>query len=88
MNTTTATQASSKTVTTLITWVATLNIVWALASALALVTGHVTTTTTLGILIGLPVAIKATRSSNNRKAILRHAAAPAGQPQHWSPTAA
>ena len=88
MNTTTAAQAPSKAVTTLITWVATLNIVWVLASTLALATGHVTTAATLGILIGLPVAIKATRSSNNRKAILRHAATPAGQPQHWSPTAA
>lgn len=88
MNTATAPQAPSKAVTTLITWVATLNIVWVLASTLAMTTGHVTTTTTLGILIGLPVAIKATRSSNNRKAILRHAAAPAGQPQHWNPTAA
>lgn len=88
MNTATATQAPSKAATTLITWVATLNIVWVLASTLALATGHVTTTATLGILIGLPVAIKATRSSNNRKAILRHAAAPAGQPLHRTPTAA
>lgn len=88
MNTATATQAPSKAVTTLITWVATLNIVWVLASTLALAAGHVTTTATLGILIGLPVAIKATRSSNNRKAILRHAATPVGQPQHWSPTTA
>lgn len=88
MNTATAAQAPSKAVTTLITWVATLNIVWVLASTLALTTGHVTTATTLGILIGLPVAIKATRSSNNRKAILRHAATPVGQPQHWSSTAA
>lgn len=87
MNTATA-QAPSNAVTTLVTWIATLNIVWVLASALALVTGHVTTATTLGILIGLPVAIKATRSSNRRKAILRHAATPAGQPQHWSSTAA
>lgn len=76
-----ATQAPSKAVTTLVTWIATLNIVWVLASALALVTGHVTTATTLGILIGLPVAIKATRSSNRRKAVLRRAATPVGQPQ-------
>lgn len=77
----TATQAPSKAATTLVTWIATLDIVWALASALALVTGHVTTATTLGILIGLPVAIKATRSSNRRKAVLRHAATPV-EPQH------
>lgn len=70
MNTAT-TQAPSKAAATLITWVATLNIVWALASTLALVTGHVTTAGVAGILIGLPVAIKATRSSNRRKAALR-----------------
>lgn len=84
MNTATA-QPPSNAATTLITWIATLNIVWALASTLALATGHVTITTTLGLLIALPVAIKATRSSNRRKAILRHAAAPTGQPQHQSP---
>lgn len=84
MNTTTAAQVPSKAATTLITWVATLNIVWVLASTLALATGHVTTAATLGLLIGLPVAIKATRSSNNRKAILRHAAASAATPQYRS----
>ena len=87
MNTTTA-QAPSKAATTLITWIATLNIVWVLASTLALATGHVTMATTLGFLIGLPVAIKATRSSNRRKATLRHAAASTGQPQYQSPAAA
>lgn len=87
MNTTTA-QAPGKAATTLITWVATLNIVWALTSALALVTGHVTAAGVLGILIGLPVAIKATRSSNRRKAILRRAAASTAAPQYRSPTAA
>lgn len=86
MNTTT--QTPSRAATTLITWIATLNIVWALASTLALATGHVTTTGVLGILIGLPVAIKATRSSNHRKALLRHAAAPAGRPQYQGPAAA
>lgn len=74
--------------TTLITWAATLNIVWALASALALITGHVTMVTTLGLLIGLPAAIKATRSSNHRKALLRHAAARTGRAHCQSPTAA
>lgn len=83
MNTAT-TQTPNTAATTLITWVATLNIVWALASTLALVTGHVTTAGVLGILIGLPAAIKATRSSNRRKALLRHAAAQARQPQAQS----
>jgi len=73
MNTTA--QAPSKAATTLITWVATLNIVWVLASTLALVTGHVTTVVVAGFIVGLPVAIKATRSSNRRKATLRHAEA-------------
>lgn len=86
MNTTTA-QAPSRAATTLITWIATLSIVWALASTLALATGHVTSTGVLGILIGLPVAIKATRSSNRKKALLRHAAASMSRPQHQSPTA-
>lgn len=73
MNTTA--QLPSRLSTTLITWVATLSIVWVLASAFALVTGHVTMVGVLGFVVGLPVAIKATRSSNRRKAILRHAAA-------------
>ena len=60
--------------TTLITWVATLNIVWVLAAGAALVAGHVTMVVVLGFVVGLPVAIKATRSSNRRKAILRRAA--------------
>lgn len=84
MNTTTP-QIPSKAATTLITWVATLNIVWVLASTLALVTGHVTTVGVLGLLIGLPVAIKATRSSNHRKAILRHADGIAAQIQYQAP---
>lgn len=79
MNTT---QLPSQAGTTLITWVATLSIVWALASAFALVTGHVTMVVALGFLIGLPVAIKATRSSNRRKALLRHADALAARPRY------
>lgn len=71
----TATQLPSQTATTLVTWVATLSIVWSVASILALVTGHVTMVVVLGFIVGLPVAIKATRSSNRRKAILRAAAA-------------
>lgn len=85
---TAATSTPGQAATTLITWVATLNIIWALASTLALITGHVTTVGVLGILIGLPVAIKATRSSNRRKAILRHAAAPTGQTQYQGPATA
>lgn len=87
MNTTTA-QVPGKATTTTITWIATLNIVWALTSALAMITGHVTTAGVLGILIGLPVAIKATRSSNRRKALLRRAAAPTAAPLHQDPAAA
>ena len=71
----TALQLPSRAGTALITWVATLNIVWVLASAFALATGHVTMVVLLGFVVGLPVAIKATRSSNRRKAILRHATA-------------
>jgi hypothetical protein len=85
MNTTA--QAPSKAATTLITWVATLSIVWVLASAFALVTGHVTMVVVLGFIVGLPVAIKATRSSNRRKATLRHAEALAAQVQYWAPDA-
>lgn len=85
MNTTA--QLPSQAGTTLIAWVATLNIVWVLASAFALATGHVTTAGVLGFVIGLPVAIRATRSSNRRKATLRHAAALTGPAQYQAPTA-
>lgn len=80
MNTTT--QPHSQAGTALITWVATLNIVWVLASAFALIAGRVTTVVVLGFIIGLPVAIKATRSSNRRKAALRHAGAAEAQAQY------
>lgn len=83
MNTTA--QLPSKAATTLITWVATLCIVWALASACALVAGHVTMVVVLGFIVGLPVAIRATRSSNHRKAILRHAAARTAPVQYRAP---
>lgn len=85
---TTAPQAPGKAATTLITWIATLNIVWALASTLALLTGRITTAVVAGFIIGLPVAIKATRSSNRRKALLRHAAAPTTAPRCQTPPAA
>lgn len=80
MNTTP--QLPSQAATTLITLVATLNIVWVLASTLALATGHVTMATVLGFIVGLPLAVKATRSSNRRKAILRHAAAQTAPAQY------
>ena len=83
MNTTA--QLPSQAGTALIAWVATLSIVWVLASAFALVTGHVTTVVVLGFLVGLPVAVKATRSSNRRKATLRRAAALAAQAQCPAP---
>lgn len=85
MNTTV--QLPSQAGTTLITWVATLNIVWVLASAFALVTGHVTMVVVLGLLVAPPAAIKATRSSNRRKAALRHAAARTAPVQYQAPAA-
>ena len=85
MNTTV--QLPSRAATALITWVATLSIVWVLASAVALVTGHVTTAVVLGFIVGLPAAVKATRSSNRRKAILRHAAALTAPVQYQAPAA-
>lgn len=83
MNTTA--QLPSQAATTLTTWVATLSIVWVLASAVALVTGHVTMVVVLGFIVGLPVAVRATRSSNRRKATLRHAAARTVLVQHQAP---
>nr|DAW02778.1 MAG TPA: hypothetical protein [Caudoviricetes sp.] len=85
MNTTA--QLPSQAGTTLITWVATLSIVWVLASAFALVTGHVTMVVVLGLVVGLPAAIRATRSSNRRKAILRHAAARTAPVRYQAPAA-
>lgn len=85
MNTTA--QLPSQAGTTLITWVATLSIVWVLASAFALVTGHVTMVVVLGFVVGLPAAIRATRSSNRRKAAVRHAAARTAPAQYQAPAA-
>lgn len=75
-------QLPSQAATTLITWVATLSIVWVAASVFAVVAGHVTMVGVLGFIVGLPVAIKATRSSNRRKAILRAAAARTTSPRY------
>lgn len=80
-------QLPSPATTTLITWVATLDIVWVLASAFAMVAGHVTMVAVLGFVVGLPVAIRATRSSNRRKAALRHAAAQVAAVQYQAPVA-
>lgn len=85
MNTTA--QLPSQAGTALVTWVATLNIVWALASVFALAAGHVTMIVVLGFVIGLPVAVRATRSSNRRKAALRNAAARTASPQYQAPAA-
>lgn len=72
MNTATA-QLPSRTATTLITWVATLSIVAVLAAVAGLLAGGVGPATVPALVIGLPVAVKATRSSNRRKAALRRA---------------
>lgn len=86
MNTTA--QLPSRAATTLITWIATLSIVATLGAIVGLLAGEVGPATIPALVIGLPVAIKATRSSNRRKAILRHADALAGRPQYQSPAGA
>ena len=85
MNTTT--QLPSRAATTLITWVATLSIVAVLAAVAGLLAGGVGPATAPALIVGLPVAIKATRSSNRRKATLRHADALAAQPRYRTPAA-
>lgn len=84
MNTTA--QLPSRAATTLITWIATLSIVAVLAAAAGLLAGGVGPATIPALVIGLPVAIKATRSSNRRKALLRHADALTAHPRYQSPT--
>ena len=79
MNTTA--QLPSKAATTLITWIATLSIVAVLAAVAGLLAGGVGPATIPALVVGLPVAIKATRSSNHRKAVLRHADSLAAQAQ-------
>lgn len=85
MNTTA--QLPSRAATTLITWVATISIVAVLAAVAGLLAGGVGPATVPALVVGLPVAIKATRSSNRRKAILRHADAPAAQAWYQAPVA-
>ena len=65
-----------------------LSIVAVLAAVAGLLAGGVGQATAPALVIGLPVAIKATRSSNRRKAILRHADALAAQAQHQGRNAA
>ena len=80
MNTTA--QLPSKAATTLITWVATISILAVLGAVVGLLAGGVGPATVPALVVGLPVAIKATRSSNRRKAALRHADALAAQARY------
>ena len=83
MNTTA--QLPSRAATTLITWVATISIVAVLGAVAGLLAGGVGPATVPALVVGLPVAIKATRSSNRRKAILRHADALTARAQYPAP---
>lgn len=78
-------QLPSRAATTLITWVATLSIVAVLAAVAGLLAGQVGPATIPALIVGLPVAIKATRSSNRRKATLRHADSLAAQARYQAP---
>lgn len=80
-------QLPSHAATTLITWVATISIVAVLAAVAGLLAGCVGPATAPALVVGLPVAIKATRSSNRRKAALRHADALAAHAQYQAPGA-
>ena len=84
MNTTT--QLPSRAATTLITWVATISILAVLGAVAGLLAGGVGPATVPALVVGLPVAVKATRSSNRRKAILRHAGALAAQARYQAAT--
>lgn len=83
----TASRLPSRAATTLITWGATLSIVAVLAAVAGLLAGCVGPATAPALIVGLPVAIKATRSSNRRKAALRHADAIAAQARYQTPAA-
>lgn len=85
MNTTA--QLPSRAATALITWVATLAIVATLGAVAGIAAGCVGPATIPALVIGLPVAIKATRSSNRRKAALRRADALAARAQYQAPAA-
>ena len=77
----TAAQLPNRATTTLIAWVATLSIVAVLGAVAGLAAGTVGPATVPALLVGLPVAIKAVRSSNRRKAALRRADALAARAQ-------
>lgn len=83
MNTTA--QLPSRAATTLITWIATLAIVATLGAIAGLLAGGVGPATIPALIVGLPVAIKATRASNRRKAILRHAEGLAARGRYQAP---
>lgn len=85
MNTTP--QCPGRAATTLITWVATLSIVAVLGAVAGLLAGCVGPATAPALIIGLPVAVKATRSSNRRKAALRRADAAAAQARYQTSAA-
>lgn len=85
MNTTD--QLPSRAATTLITWVATISIVAVLGAVAGLLAGGVGPATVPALIVGLPVAVKATQSSNRRKATLRHADGLAAQSQHHAAAA-
>lgn len=78
----TTTKIPGRAATTLITWVATLSIVAVIGAIAGLLAGGVGPATAPALIVGLPVAIKATRASNRRKAILRHADSLAAQGQY------
>lgn len=79
---TAAAQLPSRAATTMIAWIATLSIVATLGAIAGLLAGCVGPATIPALIIGLPVAIKATRSSNRRKATLRRADALAAQARY------
>lgn len=85
MNTTA--QLPSRAATTLITWVATLSIVAVLGAIAGLLAGGVGPATIPALIVGLPVAVKATQSSNRRKAALRHADGLASRGRHQASAA-
>lgn len=66
-------QLPNRAATTLITWIATLSIVAVIGAVVGLIAGGVGPLTVPSLVVGLPVAIKATQSSNRRKAALRRA---------------
>ena len=78
-------QLPSRAATILITWIATLAIVSVIGAVAGLLAGGVGPATIPALIVGLPVAVKATRASNRRKALLRHADALAAQGHYQTP---